>query len=87
MDNTLNDVRTILAHVLHVAPQEVGPQAAIRGLPNVDSAAILQAVIAIEDHFGLEFPDELVFRLETVADVTEVIDHLRQQPRAQALPG
>jgi acyl carrier protein len=74
---TVVAVREILARVLHLSLHEVAPDMPIRSLRNADSAAVLEATIGIEDRFAVEFPEEVVFRLETVADVVAAVERLR----------
>jgi acyl carrier protein len=79
MDGSLEDVREIFAGLLRVAVSDIDPDASLQKLPNVNSAAILQATLTIEDHFGVEFPDELVLRLETIGETAALVDELRRQ--------
>ena len=73
MDSILDDVRTILARLLRIDPALIGPTCNVRNLPNVDSLAILESVVAIEDHFGIEIPDEDTEQIKTVKDAIEYI--------------
>lgn len=80
----VDEVCEILASVLRVPPGTVRPTSIVRALPNADSVAIIEAVIAIEDHFGIEFPDALVFRIERVLDVAAAVQDSRE-PDARRL--
>jgi acyl carrier protein len=83
MDSVLDDVRAILARLLAVDPDLIRPSTNVRELPNVDSLAILETVLAIEDHFQIEIPDALVLKLDRVVDIAEAVRHL-QPPQAHA---
>jgi acyl carrier protein len=76
MEEVMAGVKSVLGRVLGIAPDQIAAESAIRGLPNADSAAILEAALAIEDRFAIEFPDEVVFRLETVSEVADVVARL-----------
>lgn len=84
MDSILDDVRTILARLLRIDPALIGPTCNVRNLPNVDSLAILESVVAIEDHFGIEIPDAIVLKLERVSDIAEAVREL-SGPKAHAV--
>jgi acyl carrier protein len=71
-------VSATLAGVLRIAPGEIDVNRPIRELPNADSAALLESIVALEEHFDVIFPDELLFRLETAADIARVIEALDQ---------
>ncbi len=62
--------------MLGIEAAEIGENQPIRELPNADSAMLLESIVALEDVFDVVFPDELVFRLETVADIARVIETL-----------
>jgi acyl carrier protein len=85
MDQILVDVRSILARVLRIDASEVQAQSDVQALPNVDSAAILEAIVAIEDHFGIEFPDAAVPKIQRVSDIADVVQRLvAERPAAAA---
>ncbi len=76
MDSTLEHVRTILGRVLGVQPSAITAESDVQTLPNFDSAAILEAIVAIEDHFGIEFPDAVVTKIHRVSDIADVVHRL-----------
>ena len=43
------------------------------------SGVIIEAVISIGDHFGIEFPDLLTFRIERVLGLATAVQELREQ--------
>ena len=84
MTQTIDDIRHLLATLLRVDADVIGPDSLLRELPNMDSAAVLEAVVLIEDHFRIEFSDSVVLRLERVQDLAEAVDDLRfGQPTSQ----
>jgi acyl carrier protein len=77
MDPILDDVRSILARLLRIDPETIRPSSNVRNLPNVDSLAILETVVAIEDHFGIELPDAVVLKVECVGDIVAAVRELQ----------
>jgi acyl carrier protein len=62
-DNTLLEVRGLLARVLQLGPKaaELGRQTGLLGnIPEVDSMAVVQVLTAIEEHFGVVVDDDEV---------------------------
>ena len=51
------------------------------------SGVIIEAVVSIEDHFGIEFPDLLAFRIERVLDLATAVQELREQDVRQPRKG
>jgi acyl carrier protein len=57
---TLNEVRTILADVLHIdAPEALQADTALLGsLPELDSMGVVNLIGALEAHFGIVIDDD-----------------------------
>ena len=79
MTTIFADLRTILARTLRADPSVISPGSSIRRLSNADGTALLAATLAVEDHFGVELPDALLFRVETLEEVTAAIERLRRR--------
>jgi acyl carrier protein len=79
MTTTLSELRLLLARVLETPAEAITPQTSIRRLPNSDSMRMLGLTVDIEDHFQVEVPDAVVQHLETVAELSDLIDGLRQR--------
>jgi acyl carrier protein len=73
-DDLLVDIAAVLASAAGVDPAAVTPERSFDDL-DVDSMTLLEAVVAMEDRFGVLIPDDEWSRFSTVADL---LDHLRR---------
>ena len=67
-------VRSIIAEQLGVKVEEVTPQAKFIDDLGADSLDTVELVMALEEEFGVEIPDEEAEKLVTVGDVLKYID-------------
>jgi len=67
-------VRSIIAEQLGVKPEEVTPQASFIDDLGADSLDTVELVMALEEEFGIEIPDEEAEKLVTVGDAIKYID-------------
>ena len=74
-DEILGDIATVLSSVSGADPADVTPEKSFTDL-GVDSMTLLEAVVAIEDRFGVLIPDDEWARFSTVGDLA---DHLRRR--------
>ena len=58
---------------LGLPAEEIGTASSLRELPGVESVKVLRVVARIERDFDIELDDELVFRLETVDELTRAV--------------
>src|SRR5262245_5522952 len=78
-------VKDIIVEQLGVNPEQVTPQASlIKGL-GADDLDIVELVMAFEEQFGVEVPDEDAEKLQTVGDVIKYIEEKRG-PAADQTP-
>lgn len=69
-------VKTIIAEQLGVAEEELAPETSFEDL-NADSLDIVELIMALEEEFDLEIPDEEAEKIQTVGEIVEYIkDHL-----------
>lgn len=71
------EVKTILARQLRVAPERVTMDAQIKKDLGADSVDILQLLMRLEDDYGIVIPDETLANFETVGDVVNFLDKLQ----------
>lgn len=71
---TQEKVRNIIAEQLGVKPEEVTPEAKFIEDLGADSLDTVELVMALEEEFGIEIPDEEAEKLVTVGDATKYID-------------
>jgi acyl carrier protein len=68
-------VKEIIVEQLGVTPEQVTPQASFIEDLGADSLDTVELVMAFEEEFGVEVPDEDAEKLLTVGDVTKYIEN------------
>jgi len=66
-------VKEIIAQQLEVAPDQVRPTASFQEDLKADSLAVVELVLALEEQFKLEIPDEDTEKIKTVGDAINYI--------------
>jgi acyl carrier protein len=66
-------VKDIIVEQLGVNPEQVTPKASFIEDLGADSLDIVELVMAFEEEFSVEVPDEDAEKLQTVGDVTSYI--------------
>jgi acyl carrier protein len=72
-DNIEERVRKIIVEQLEVAPDKVLPAASFSEDLKADSLAVVELVLALEEAFKLEIPDEDTEKIKTVGDAINYI--------------
>lgn len=67
-------VKEIIVEQLGVNPEKVTPEAKILDDLGADSLDTVELVMAFEDEFGADIPDEDAEKLQTVGDVIKYIE-------------
>jgi acyl carrier protein len=67
-------VKAIVAEQLGVEPDEVTPQSKFVEDLGADSLDVVELVMALEDEFSLEIPDEEAEKISTVGDAAKYIE-------------
>jgi acyl carrier protein len=67
-------VRSIIAEQLGVKVEEVTPQASFIDDLGADSLDTVELVMALEEEFGIEIPDEDAEKMSTVGDAIKYIE-------------
>lgn len=70
----LEQLKELICEFADVKAEEITEDTNIRTDLALDSLSLLNLAVAIESEFGLEVTDEDAMKLETVADVMELID-------------
>ena len=72
-------VREIICEQLGVSEDEVTPEASFIEDLGADSLDIVELVMALEEEFSIEVPDEQAEKLLTVGDVVKFIEDTQQK--------
>jgi acyl carrier protein len=67
-------VKAIIAEQLGVKPEEVTPDASFIDDLGADSLDTVELVMALEEEFGIEIPDEDAEKMSKVSDAIKYID-------------
>lgn len=71
-------MREIVVEQLGVKPEQVTAEAKFIEDLGADSLDVVELVMALEEEFGHEIPDEEAEKLTTVGDVIKYIEDLRK---------
>jgi acyl carrier protein len=66
-----SSLREILADILEISPDEVTPETGVGTVENWDSFRHLQAILAIEGEYGVQFDPARIAELTSVALIQE----------------
>ena len=72
--STFEKVRDIVVDQLGVEPNEVAIESTFIDELGADSLDIVELIMAFEEEFGIEIPDEAAEKIKTVQDVVSYID-------------
>lgn len=67
-------VKEIICSQLEVKPEQVQPKANFVDDLKADSLAVVELVLALEEEFGIEIPDEDTEQIKTVQDAITYIE-------------
>lgn len=68
-----NKIRTIIAQILKVSPDEVEPDMVIGDLDEWDSMHHIMILAALEKEFGIKFDKSDLSELEDVSDIIALV--------------
>ena len=71
---TVEKVKSIIAEQLGVKPEEVTPEASFIDDLGADSLDTVELVMALEEEFGIEIPDEDAEKMTKVSDAIKYIE-------------
>lgn len=72
-------ITEIIVEQLGVKPEEVTPEASFVDDLGADSLDTVELVMALEEEFGLEIPDEDAEKIQTVGDAIKYIEDKGKQ--------
>jgi acyl carrier protein len=74
MTDAVSRVKAIIAEQLGVKPEEVTPEASFVEDLGADSLDTVELVMALEEEFGIEIPDEDAEKMTTVGEAVKYIE-------------
>ena len=74
MSETADRVKKIVVEHLGFEPEKVTPEASFIDDLGADSLDIVELVMAFEEEFNVEIPDDAAEKITTVKDATDYID-------------
>ena len=72
--STFDKVKNITVEQLSVDPEEVKMESSFIDDLRADSLDIVELIMAFEEEFGVENPDEKAEKIRTVADAVKMLD-------------
>ena len=72
--STFDKVKNITVEQLSVDPEEVKMESSFIDVLGADSLDIVELIMAFEEEFGVEIPDEKAEKIRTVADAVKMLD-------------
>jgi acyl carrier protein len=72
--SVFEDVKAVIVEVLGVDPEKVTPEASFREDLEADSLDLVELIMAFEDQFGEEIPDEDAQELTTVGKAVAYVE-------------
>ena len=72
-------ITEIIVEQLGVKPEEVTPEASFVDDLGADSLDTVELVMALEEEFGVEIPDEDAEKIQTVGDAIKYIEERAKQ--------
>ncbi len=76
-ETTKTTIRQIIADKLGTTPDKVTPEIKVGGELQDDSLDQIEIVMALEDEFNIEIPDEVCDNWKTVADIFAHIEKVK----------
>jgi acyl carrier protein len=76
-DNTLDQVRTLVADVLGLSADTVGSESSQQTLPGWDSLQHLNIALSVESRFGLSLSPAEIERIRSVPAILQLLESKR----------
>lgn len=68
-------IKAILAEQLDINEADITPESLIVEDLGADSLDAIDIVMSVEDEFGIEVPDEIVEKMESVNDIVTFVEN------------
>jgi len=84
MASVFERVKSIIVEQLNVDEEEVTPEASFVEDLGADSLDVVELVMALEEEFELEIPDEDAEKIQTVGEAVRYIERHLEMKRGEA---
>lgn len=74
MSDTLDRVKDLIVNLLNVNKEKITEQSKFIEDLGADSLDAVEIVMAVEEEFGIEIPDDADEHIKTVGDITKYIN-------------
>jgi len=74
MSDCFERLKKVIVEELGVTEAQVVPEASFRDDLGATSVQIFDLILALEDEFGIEVPDEDAIQITTIGDATEYLN-------------
>jgi acyl carrier protein len=71
-----SSLRDLLADIFEIEPEEVTPELGVGTIDSWDSFRHLQAILAVEGEYGVQFDPQRIAELTTVAKLQAELDKM-----------
>ena len=76
--DTRSEILEILGDYVDVPVSEIDTSLGLKFSAGLDSFVLLSFIGAVEDHFGISFPNDSIARMSNLDDVISYVDAQRQ---------
>jgi acyl carrier protein len=73
-----DDVKAVVVEQLNVAAEEVKPESKFVEDLGADSLDVVELVMALEEKFDVEIPDDQAEKIQTVQNAVEFIENIKK---------
>lgn len=73
-----DDVKAVVVEQLNVGADEIKPESKFADDLGADSLDVVELVMALEEKFDIEIPDDQAEKIKTVQDAVEFIESIKK---------
>lgn len=70
-----DQIKAILAEQLDIDEKSISPDSLLVEDLGADSLDAIDIVMSVEDEFGIEVPDEIIEKIESVSDIISFVEN------------
>ncbi len=82
-DRVLEEVKTIVGEQMDIAVDAIQESSDLENDLGFDSLDQVEIVMEVEDHFGIDVPDEVADRVRTIRDIVDGVMRLLEATPSQ----